>query len=91
VEKYLKALLAVHNVNYPKIHDVSELAELSAEFCPNLRTLPFDASEFNPFAVTIRYDDWDEDVPLELLKEMFDKCNQVRALIIEVLPETVRP
>lgn len=91
VEKYLKALLAVHNVNYPKIHDVSELVELSAEFCPNLRTLPFDVSEFNPFAVTIRYDDWDEDVPLGLLEEMFDKCNQVRALIIEVLPETVRP
>jgi hypothetical protein len=57
---------------------------------PRLSTLPFDVSEFNPFAVTIRYDDWDKDVPLTLLQEMFDKCNQVRALIIEVLPETVR-
>jgi HEPN domain-containing protein len=91
VEKYLKALLAVHNINYPKIHDVSELAELCTEFCPDLRSLPFAVSEFNPFAVAIRYDDWDEDVPLALLQEMFYKCNQVRSLVIKVLPETVRP
>lgn len=59
VEKYLKALLAVHDVEYPKIHDVTELAALGVEYCPALKTLPFDLAEFNPFAVTIRYDDWD--------------------------------
>jgi HEPN domain-containing protein len=91
VEKYLKALLAVHNVSYPKIHDVAELAELCREFCPALQTLPFDIAEFNPFAVTIRYDDWDIDVSVGLLQEAFEQCNQVRALIIEVLPETIRP
>jgi HEPN domain-containing protein len=42
VEKYLKALLAVNSVSYPKIHDVSELAELCAKFCPALRTLPIE-------------------------------------------------
>lgn len=91
VEKYLKALLAAHDVDYPKIHDVAELAELGRELCPALQTLPFAISEFNPFAVTIRYDDWDEDVSLELLQETFDNCNQVRAVIIDVLPEIVRP
>jgi len=55
------------------------------------QTLPFAISEFNPFAVTIRYDDWDEDVSLELLQETFDNCNQVRAVIIDVLLEAVRP
>jgi len=91
VEKYLKALLVVHNVNYPRIHDVTELGNLCREFCPALQTLPFSISEFNPFAVTIRYDDWDEEVSLALLEEMSDKCNQVRAIIIDVLPETVKP
>jgi HEPN domain-containing protein len=57
VEKYLKALLAVHDVSYPRIHDVGELAELGQEFCPALQTLPFPISVFNPFAVIIRYDD----------------------------------
>lgn len=61
VEKYLKALLAVHNVNYPKIHDVTVLAELAEPFCPALATIPFSLAEFNPFAVTIRYDDLDLD------------------------------
>ena len=36
VEKYLKALLAVHNVNYPKIHDVTVLAELGAGVLPSI-------------------------------------------------------
>jgi HEPN domain-containing protein len=90
VEKYLKALLAVHDVNYPKVHDVGELAELAQEFCPALRTLPFPISVFNPFAVIIRYDDWDEEVSLELLQETFGQCNEVRAAIVAVLPESVR-
>ena len=91
VEKYLKALLAVHDVNYPKIHDVAELAELGQEFCPALQSLPFDIAQFNPFAVTIRYDDWEEEVSLNLLQETFDQCNRVRAVILDVLPYEVKP
>jgi HEPN domain-containing protein len=91
VEKYLKALLAVHDVNYPKIHDVAELAELGQEFCPALQSLPFDIAQFNPFAVTIRYDDWEEEVSLNLLQETFDQCNRVRAVILDVLPDEVKP
>jgi hypothetical protein len=41
--------------------------------------------------VTIRYDDWDEDVSVELLQEVFEQCKQVRVLIIAALPESVRP
>jgi HEPN domain-containing protein len=91
VEKYLKALLAVHDVNYPKIHDVAELAEPGQEFCPALQSLPFDIAQFNPFAVTIRYDDWEEEVSLNLLQETFDQCNRVRAVILDVLPDEVKP
>ena len=92
VEKYLKALLAVHNVNYPKIHDVTVLAELSEPFCPALSTLSFSLAEFNPFAVTIRYDDLDLDneLSLPLLQEMLEKVDQVRAVIIDALPEGIR-
>jgi HEPN domain-containing protein len=93
VEKYLKALLAVHNVNYPKIHDVTVLAELAEPFCPALATMPFSLAEFNPFAVTIRYDDLDldNDLSLALLQEMLAKVEQVRAIIGADLPEEVRP
>ncbi len=93
VEKYLKALLAVHNVNYPKIHDVTVLAELAEPFCPTLATMPFSLAEFNPFAVTIRYDDLDldNDLSLPLLQEMSAKVEQVRAIISADLPEEVGP
>jgi len=91
VEKYLKALLAANNVTFPKIHDVVELAELCADFCPTLGELPFELAEFNPFAVTIRYDDVDDTVSLDLAKEMFDKCNQVLSVITAALPEEIKP
>ena len=91
VEKVLKALLAAHNVSYPKLHDVAQLGELCADYCPALRELPFDLAEFNPFAVTIRYDDIEETVSLELAKGIFDKCNQVLSVIMAALPEGVRP
>jgi hypothetical protein len=93
VEKYLKALLAVHNINYPKIHDVTVLAEPAEPFCPALATLSFSLAEFNPFAVTIRYDDLDldNDLSLPLLQEMSAKVEQVRAIISADLPEEVRP
>jgi HEPN domain-containing protein len=89
VEKYLKALLAAHDVVYPKIHDVAELGERGQEFCPALQDLPFDLAEFNPFAVTIRYDDWDEDISPELLSEMLAQTMMVRAAIRAVLSEDV--
>lgn len=91
VEKYLKALLAAHDVVYPKIHDVDELANLAVEFCPALRELPFDLGIFNPFAVTIRYDDPGEEASLELARDIFDKCNHVLAVVTPSLPEQVRP
>lgn len=47
---------------------------------------------FNPFAVTIRYDDLDldNDLSLSLLQEILAKVEQVRAIISAVLPEEVR-
>ncbi len=91
VEKYLKALLAANDVNYPKTHDVTVLASLATQFCPALQALPYSISEFNPFAVTIRYDDFDDDVSLSLLQEMFTKTQQVRSIVIDVLPKKIRP
>jgi HEPN domain-containing protein len=91
VEKYLKALLAAHDTEYPKIHDVTELAALSVDFCPPLETLPFPIAEFNPFAVTIRYDDWDEDISGELLAEILADTMQVLAAVQAALPEEIRP
>jgi len=90
VEKYLKALLAAHDAQYPKIHDVTELAALCLDYCPALETLPFPLAEFNPFAVTIRYDDWDEDISAGLLAEVLEHALQVLAVIQAALPAEIR-
>ena len=56
-----------------------------------MQTLPFYLAEFNPFVVTIRYDDLDDEVSFPLLQDMFDKTQQVRAVIIDVLAKSIRP
>lgn len=90
IEKYLKALLASRDIVFPKTHDIAHLAELCEAFCPALRRLPFDPEEFNPFAVTIRYDEPDEPVSLAMAREMFTKCTQVLAAVVAALPEELR-
>lgn len=87
VEKYLKPLPAVHDIEYPRTHDVTELAELGFPFCPALRALAFDVAEFNPFAVTIRYDDWDEETSPMLLQEAVEHADVVRRAARGALPE----
>lgn len=59
------------------------------KFYPALHTLPFDMAEFNPFAVTIRYDDWDEETSPELLDEVLRHAIQVRTVIRAAMPEEV--
>lgn len=55
VEKFLKALLSLHHINFPKIHDIGELIELCEEAGV---TLPEYVEEFislTPYAVEFRY------------------------------------
>jgi HEPN domain-containing protein len=55
VEKFLKALLSLHRIKFPKIHDISELIELCEEAGV---TLPEYVEEFislTPYAVEFRY------------------------------------
>ena len=57
VEKSLKAILALHDVEYPWRHDLGELLELVRPLAPEL--IPFEDQIFRmtPFAVEIRYDE----------------------------------
>ncbi|MDI6864462.1 MULTISPECIES: HEPN domain-containing protein [Thermodesulfovibrio] len=54
-EKFLKALLAKKNVNFPKIHDIEKLIELCEE--NNIKVPDFidDLIDLTPFAVEFRY------------------------------------
>jgi HEPN domain-containing protein len=55
VEKFLKSLISLNHVRFPKIHDIEELIELCKE---NKIPLPEFVDEFvslTPFAVEFRY------------------------------------
>ncbi len=56
VEKSLKALLAVHDIEYPRRHDLDELIELVRPLLPEIASYETRINTLSPFAVEIRYD-----------------------------------
>ena len=66
VEKRLKAVLAASEIVYPFTHDIADLARRVREDAG--LDLPVDAvtlQELTPWAVVFRYEDAEEDEPLE--------------------------
>lgn len=53
-EKYLKAYLVYHKIDFPYTHNISRLLELCAEKVDWTEKLK-DAEELTPFAITTRY------------------------------------
>ena len=54
-EKYLKAFLTWHQVEFPKTHDIAELLGLVATVDPALADGLAEAESLTPFAVKMRY------------------------------------
>ena len=55
IEKYIKALLQMHNVRFEKIHDLLALKELCHSFFPELELHQESLAYLNQFAVAFRY------------------------------------
>ncbi|MDZ7290419.1 MAG: HEPN domain-containing protein [candidate division KSB1 bacterium] len=56
VEKSLKAILALHDVEYPRRHDLAELIELVKPRLAEIALYENRINSLTPFAVEIRYD-----------------------------------
>jgi HEPN domain-containing protein len=54
-EKYLKALLVRHRVEFPKIHDLRELEDLVISIEPEVHLIDDYAHGLNPYGIDIRY------------------------------------
>jgi HEPN domain-containing protein len=54
-EKYLKALLVRHRIEFPKTHDLRELEDLLSNVEPDVRLIDEYLHELNPYGVDIRY------------------------------------
>jgi HEPN domain-containing protein len=56
VEKSLKAVLALHEIEYPRRHDVGELLELVKPLVPDVTKYAERIINLAPYAVEIRYE-----------------------------------
>jgi HEPN domain-containing protein len=54
-EKYLKAFLIHHQIDFPKTHDLVEILDLVARVAPALAQSLQDIRALNPYGVEIRY------------------------------------
>lgn len=57
IEKALKAVLTLHRCDYPRTHDLAELASLVADRGVALPIAPRELLRLNPFGVEGRYDE----------------------------------
>jgi HEPN domain-containing protein len=55
IEKYLKALLVLRKLDFPKTHDLIELLEIAIKKEPLLEIYRHDLRALNPFSVQFRY------------------------------------
>ena len=54
-EKYVKALLARHQIEFPKTHDLRELEDLLIGVEPDVRLIDDYLHALNPYGIDIRY------------------------------------
>jgi len=56
-EKRLKAVLVIHQGEFPRSHDIGLLMSLVATYCPTLNDLPDEVMLLGDYGVAVRYDD----------------------------------
>lgn len=86
VEKYLKAALCFYEVDFPRTHDLTELAARLPE--GKFLKLEFkDLKELNPYAVETRYPgDWEPQTRQET-KRAIQIAKHVRQILRDHLPK----
>ena len=91
VEKYLKAILTLRGVDFPKSHDLTELLAL----VPSDIRLGVDSTvfeELNPYAIEGRYPGVWEPIEREEALSTVDAAKRIRQAIRALLPqETLQP
>lgn len=85
-EKYLKALLVWHQLEFSKTHDIGRLLELIASLDPDLAAALKDAASLTPYGVDYRYPGDYPQVSLAEAKRCLETATAVRDAILRRLP-----
>jgi HEPN domain-containing protein len=83
-EKYLKAYLVYHRIDFPYTHNISRLLELCEENSRWPEKI-YEAEELTPFAITARYPGEDEKVTKKEALRAMDIATKVRQTVRRTL------
>jgi HEPN domain-containing protein len=83
-EKYLKAYLVYHDVEFPYTHSIRRLLEMCAQYADWANSI-IDARELTPYATTARYPGEEEEVTQSEAKRAIELAMKVRKTVREAL------
>jgi HEPN domain-containing protein len=85
-EKYLKALLSWHRIEFPKTHSIEQLLDLLATECPEIAANLDDATTLTSYGVDIRYPGDQPEPSLDESKYALELAQKVCDTVRSVLP-----
>jgi len=88
-EKYLKAFLVWHQVEFPKTHDIGALLKLAESVDNKIPEVLRDAAALNPYGVGYRYPGDYPDVTLSDAEDALRLAGLVREEVRSRLPQHV--
>jgi HEPN domain-containing protein len=84
-EKYLKAFLTWHQIEFPKTHSIKELLDLAAGANASLADSLREAVVLTPFGVDLRYPGDAPEPNEEEAKQAFAMARQVERVLLDML------
>lgn len=84
-EKYLKAFLTYHQVEFPKTHDIDELLDLMTPIDANLSESLRDVIVLTHYGVDVRYPGELPNVTARDAQEAIQLAEKVRRLVLKLL------
>lgn len=85
VEKYFKALLTSHQLEFPKTHDITKLLDLVNQVDSETAALLKESAILTPFGVDIRYPGEQQEPDIREASDAFMIAKNVRKRIIQLL------
>lgn len=87
VEKFLKAFLTFHNIEFPFIHELDELAELCSSVDKDFKEMVPRVRILIPYTVEIRYPEESPEISMEDAQLAVEIAKEVKELVIKKLPK----
>ena len=90
VEKYLKAFLTHHEIEFPFTHELGDLALLCSTRDKSFENFITRVNLLTPYAVEMRYPEIESEPSLEDTKTALEIAEEMKVFVLERLPEDAK-